>query len=107
MSARLLLVACMVAVEAGFLAPAWGEPGKDRYGDILPDGAFARLGTLRFRGAAAPLAFSPDGKMLASASTNWLGGSVILWEASTGRPLRRLRPDRFYGPTALAFSPDG
>jgi WD40 repeat protein len=83
-----------------------GEAARtDLYGDPLPPGVVARLGTIRFRGAESlhSLAFTPDGKFLVAGSDR--GADVL--EAATGRPLRRLGeelPDSF-GPAAL--SPDG
>ncbi len=53
--------------------------------------------------AVAGLAFSPDGRLLATASSDLTGG---LWDTATGRRLRR-----FIGHTGfvrgVAFSPDG
>src|SRR5262249_4353037 len=82
------------------------EERTDRHGDALPEGAIARLGTLRFRGVVAPLRFSPDGKLLASASTMPRSSEVILWERATGRPVRRLQANRVGTIVALSFSPD-
>src|SRR6266699_690669 len=103
MTMRLLLIAGFVVVGFGPPALAQGGPGTDRHGDALPEGAFARLGTLRLRGARAPLAFSPDGKVLASVPTSWGPERVLLWEVATGKPLRRLRVERIRFPTALSF----
>ena len=77
----------------------------DRYGDLLPEGAKARLGTVRFHGLGfSSLAYTPDGKLLVS------GGSdgARVWDAATGKEVRRLPADQCrdpYGPVAL--SPDG
>jgi WD40 repeat protein len=80
-----------------------GDPERtDLYGDPLPDGAVARLGTTRLRHADAivSLACSPDGKTLASASKDH---TLRLWDAATGKELHRYAE----GAESAAFSPDG
>ncbi|MFO0964748.1 MAG: WD40 repeat domain-containing protein [Gemmataceae bacterium] len=78
--------------------------GVDKYGDPLPPGAMARLGTQRFQGAVGGMVFSPDGKTLAALN----GSSVLhLYDVATGAVLHRFTPTRAGGWTALAFSPDG
>ncbi len=60
---------------------------------------------LTFRGHDGPLtgaAFSPDGRLLATADG---GGKVVLWEADTGRQALALRGPFGAGP--LAFRADG
>src|SRR5262249_42364851 len=78
--------------------PARGEPPEekkqpvrlDRYGDRLPEGAIARLGTVRWRhgNQVTALAYSSDGKMLASGS---MDESIHVWDAKSGRLLRSFR----------------
>ena len=60
----------------------------DLYGDPLPPGALARLGTVRFRTGERneQIAFSPDGTTLACWDSS---GSLGLFDAKTGKRTRR------------------
>jgi RNA polymerase sigma factor (sigma-70 family) len=87
-------------------ARAKNEPRRDRYGDPLPPGAVARLGTLRFRapGEIKTLAFAPDGKTIAVSSPVGL----FLFDAASGKRIKRLlAPDsRRDWEYPIIFSPD-
>jgi RNA polymerase sigma factor (sigma-70 family) len=80
------------------------KPKLDADGDPLPDGAFARLGSLRLRHGSpvTSVAFSPDGKLLATGSWD---NTVLIWDAATGRLIRAIHPQDgwIWG---VAFSPD-
>jgi RNA polymerase sigma factor (sigma-70 family) len=60
----------------------------DLYGDPLPPGALARLGTTRLRHVGSQIAFSSDGKTLLSFSRR--DKAIRLWNPSTGRERRRI-----------------
>jgi len=102
----LFLFACLAL--AGPL-PARGQPpvgeakpkaaasGKgvrnDLYGDPLPEGAVARLGTVRLQLADSPtgLAYSPDGKLFAAVSYE---GPVVVWAMPSGRKIHEFKVSR-------------
>jgi RNA polymerase sigma factor (sigma-70 family) len=60
----------------------------DQFGDPLPPGALARIGTVRFRHGEPVLsvAFTHDRKILASAGHD---SSIRIWDAESGKELRR------------------
>src|SRR5262245_734477 len=72
--------------------PAPAPKQTDLYGDPLPEGAKARMGTIRWRsgGAVYFVGFTTDARELVTAS---LDGSVRVWDRATGKPLRRLGAD--------------
>jgi RNA polymerase sigma factor (sigma-70 family) len=93
-------------------APARSEEAKaerkkptirsDSYGDPLPDGALARLGTIRFNHGAdlQHLLFTPDGKTIISEGRR----RVRLWDAATGAEIGRSpEPEPLFGLTTLAL----
>jgi WD40 repeat protein len=89
--------------------PAKQEPPRtDRHGDPLPEGAIARLGTVRLRHQASvfDVLFSADGKRLISAGHD---GRVSVWDPRSGRELQRfpvLSSDQHPAPWGC-LSPDG
>lgn len=95
--------------ERGPALPA--QVRTDRHGDALPAGAIARLGTVRFRAGemVSQLAFSPDGRTVASASQNSEINNhlntICLWDVTTGRRILQFGGQR--DPIWIAFSPDG
>jgi WD40 repeat protein len=79
--------------------------GIDTCGDLLPQGAFARLGTLRFRPGdeSCALTLAPDGKTAATGEM----GRVRLWDLASGKEVREFHfpgMKEFY---KIRFSPDG
>jgi WD40 repeat protein len=75
----------------------------DLYGDPLPEGAIARLGTVRLRHfGVSKLAFLPAGKTFLSGSYE----SIRLWDIATGKELRAFTGKQSWA-QYVAFAPDG
>ena len=89
------------------------QPRTDSLGDVLPDHALLRLGTLRFRQPSdvTDLALSPDEKTVVTIGSD----DLIAWDQATGKQLWRANSREHginltaaaYGVRALAFAPDG
>ena len=92
-----LVLACQPAATVA-------DARTDCFGDPLPDGAVARMGTVRFRhgGEVRFVAALPDGKTIVSTDAH----SIRWWDAASGKEVRRWSDgEAFLGNAAL--SPDG
>jgi WD40 repeat protein len=81
----------------GPLTPVAGQPAPPPYSyGLLPVGAWACLGSPRFVAGApnSSVAFSPDGKLLATGTREYGAGTgclIHIWDLATGAELHRLR----------------
>jgi WD40 repeat protein len=92
---------------AGRPKPPQGKPARlDRHGDPLPQGAVARLGTVRFRHGSHiySVAFTPDG---AAVVTGSLDHTVRVWDTATGKELRCFQNKDQDQVLCVACAPDG
>jgi RNA polymerase sigma factor (sigma-70 family) len=99
--------------ETPFVAKA-PEPAKaeeqrptrtDRYGDPLPAGAVARIGSVRWwcGYSQCPLVYAPDGKSVVCRDRR---GTVYILDAATGKELRRI-DIAGDGVSCFALAPNG
>ena len=93
---------------SGFaITPVVAQPGKDFYGDALPDGAIARLGSVRFHHpkGLTTMAYAPDGKSILAVG----GDSMRFWDTDTGKELVRIDApkDSGFWMRSARLSPDG
>jgi WD40 repeat protein len=112
---RLGTVVCLILItlslrDEPLAAGSKADPKSDQklrtdlYGDPLPPGALARMGTLRFRHVYGVhlLTFSRDGKLIASADGK--ERVYYLWDAATGNERGRFTNEK--GQAFPALSPD-
>src|SRR5262249_26468138 len=108
---RLLMVTSLlsVSVQPSAGRPAEQEPApplRDRYGDPLPAGAVARLGSVRLRHPElTAFTLLPDGRTAVTVGRDQM---VRRWDLETGCQTHavKLRPNSSW-PRMLALSPDG
>ena len=89
-----LLIVMVIPVVAGYRSASAESPRLDCYGDPLPPGAVARLGSLRLlcTGNVANVIFTPDGQLVAALLEN---GKSQFWEVATGRAVVAPADTRF------------
>jgi RNA polymerase sigma factor (sigma-70 family) len=93
------------AVTPAQPAPEVVGARADHHGDPLPEGAVARLGTVRFNHGDGlnALFFTPDGKTIVSEGN----GSLRLWEAGTGKERKRCATAKPSFDDQTALTPNG
>jgi RNA polymerase sigma factor (sigma-70 family) len=78
----------------------------DVFGDLLPPGALARMGSVRLRQSVQQVTFAPDGKTLITTGPE---GRISTWDVGTGkyRHGRRIEGTADFDRSATTLAPDG
>lgn len=85
----------------GSILASGGNDNTIRLWDVAPLKEFQ---TIQIAGSARNLAFTPDGKTLASTDSNTAG--ALLWDVATGEKIGELsQPETYYG--CITFNSDG
>ena len=116
--AMVFLLAAVLAGVQYVQTPAVSEPAQanaiakvlpristDLHGDALPEGAVARLGTVRFNhgNGLEDLHYSPDGKRIISVGGGW----IRIWEAADGKELEQISTGRPIGTKSVNYRRTG
>jgi serine/threonine protein kinase/Tol biopolymer transport system component len=94
-------------------SPTGGSPGNTYLWDVATSHRTATLASPAPGSSVYSVAFSPDGKTLATGITNDepgnnVDGNTYLWDVATGHKTATLAsPGRFSSVRSVAFSPDG
>jgi WD40 repeat protein len=92
---------------------AAAEPRRDLYGDPLPPGALARMGTIRWRhrdgiGGFIEVVPAPVGQLVATNSRGEQPDPVVrVWDLSDGRPVSEVPLGDTIAGRGIQFTPDG
>ena len=104
-------ISCVLLLLAATIGPALADrvprpppgpaPKLDLFGDPLPPGACARLGSIRLRHDASAVAFR-DARTIIS-----LGTTICFWDHSTGKLVGEQTPVQLQNCEHIALSADG
>lgn len=97
------LIAVAIFMAMATNVSAQSDDRKDAYGDALPPGAVARLGTARLRDLPYSRDLTPDGKTLIAG----YAGAYRIFEVATSREIDSIMPGGGGWPNDLAVTQDG